>query len=76
MFGHTGGKQTNADLFLNHHLYQFKHCPTKSSKMQSYFFSVGWDSPLAEGLVEAEGQCLGVFQSCDLQQTGDCVTAG
>lgn len=36
---------------------------------KSYSFSVGWDSPEAEGLVEGEGQCQGVFPSCDLQQT-------
>lgn len=39
---------------------------------KSYSFSVGWDSPEAEGLVEGEDQYLGVSQSCDLQQTGDC----
>lgn len=39
---------------------------------KSYSFSVGWDSPEAEGLVEGEDQYLGVSQSCDLQQTGGC----
>lgn len=59
-------KQTNRKL--NNCFKQFKH-PTFLTSGKSYSFSVGWDFPEAEGLVEGEGQCQGVFQSCDLQQT-------
>lgn len=42
---------------------------------KSYPFSVGWGSPEVEALVEGEGQYQGVFQSYDLEQTGDCIAA-